>query len=82
MAANPWDLSMAPTPMLPSGMGQNHLANILRLYGLSGNASQFPDAPQIWPTPQSSPEVNDPDNWLGNTRNAHLQNVLRMLGFG
>jgi hypothetical protein len=70
MARNQWPLEMAPAPMLPNGMGQNALANYLGLWSMPGSSSQIPDAAPVWPTPQSSPDFNDPDNWLGNTRNA------------
>jgi hypothetical protein len=70
MAKKQWPLEMAPIPMLPNGISQNVLSNYLRLQGLQGESSQIPDAPPVWPVPESSPEFNDPDYWLGYTRNA------------
>ncbi len=70
MAQNQWPLEMAPAAMLPNGISQQMLANYLRLYGMPGESSQIPNAPPVWPVPQSSPDFNDQDNWLGYSRNA------------
>ena len=79
MAGNKWPLEMAPISMLPNGFNQNVLADYLRLRGLSGESSQIPAAPPVWPVPQSSPDFNDPDNWLGNNRNALAPQGLDIL---
>lgn len=65
-----WPLEMAPLPMLPNGMSQQKLYELLRLHGLQAPSGQFMDAPPIWPAPQTSPPFSDPDGWLGSTRNA------------
>ena len=73
MAEFGWPLEMAPTPMLPNGMSQQQLYQLLKLRGLQAPQEQFVRPPPMWQVPQGSPEFNDPTNWLGDNRNAFLQ---------
>ncbi len=67
-----WPNEMAPTPMLPQGMSQQQLYQLLHSRGFQVPQQQFPQPPPMWPTPQGSPPFNDPTQWMGTSRNALL----------
>ncbi len=78
MAEFGWPLEMAPTAMLPNGMSQQELYRLLKLQGLQVPENALVRPPAMWQAPTSSPPFSDPDEWLGQTRNALLQQGRRL----